>query len=71
MIDDVLGYMCMIDWDHELRGASDGARVYPSLDDLKADHECWRECGVVEVRVSLIRQVHAPEEILSGVDDVP
>jgi hypothetical protein len=48
----VIGYMCYIDWECELGGASGGNRVYPTIENLKANHTCWEECGIVEVRVS-------------------
>ena len=48
----VTGYMCMIDWDHELGNASDGDRVFPSIEALKRAHPMWAECGIVEVTVS-------------------
>lgn len=44
-------YMCMIDYEEELGHASDGVRVYPSLNALKEHHICWEECGIVEVEV--------------------
>jgi hypothetical protein len=46
------GYMCAIDWQDEIGHASDGNRVYPSIDALKEHHECWAECGIVEVCVT-------------------
>lgn len=51
------GYMCMIDFECELGAAMDGNKVYPSIEDLKADHECWESCGIVEVRVQYVRTV--------------
>lgn len=53
----VVGYMCRIDWDHELGIAIDGNRVYPSLAALKERHTMWEKCGVVEVAVTLQRVV--------------
>jgi hypothetical protein len=47
----VTGYMCAIDWECELGAASDGNRVYPSVEALKHGHKCWEDCGIVEVRV--------------------
>ncbi len=47
----VIGYMCMIDFEHELGKAKGGNPVYPSIDDLKEDHTCWKSCGIVEVEV--------------------
>jgi hypothetical protein len=51
------GFMCKTDFDSELGHATDGDKVYPSVDALKAERECVVECGVVEVEVSLVRVV--------------
>lgn len=53
----VTGYMCEIDWRHELGEASGGNKVYGSLNDLKHHHTCWEECGVVEVEVRKVKVV--------------
>ena len=57
----VRGYMCLVDWEYEIGHASDGNRVYPSLHALQEHHDCWAECGVVEVEVRSIRTV-VPED---------
>lgn len=46
------GYMCKVDFDHELGCALGGNTIYPSLKDLKKHHS---EChfGSVKVKVSL------------------
>ena len=51
------GYMCEIDFDCELGRAKGGTRVYPSIEDLKERHDCWEECGIVEVEVRMVRQI--------------
>ena len=43
-------YMCGIAWECEL-GNTD-VKVYASEEDLKEDHDCWEECGIVEVSIS-------------------
>ena len=48
----VIGYMCKIDWSCELGSNYYGNTVYPSIESLKADHEMWEECGIVEVEVT-------------------
>lgn len=63
MRNEVTGYMCMIDFEHELGHASGGNEVYPSVDDLKRTHPSWEECGVVEVKVSYVRTVIEPTEM--------
>lgn len=53
----VYGYMCEIDWDHELGESLGGSRVYPSLADLKHNHTMWKECGIVKVKVSKVKSI--------------
>lgn len=56
-------YMCMIDWQHEIGEAAGGNTVYASLNDLKKNHTCWEECGVVEVEVTHVRDI-VPQDIV-------
>jgi hypothetical protein len=56
--------MCTIDWEDERFQPMDGNRVYADIEDLKKDHECWNECGIVEVEVSFVREV-VPQQDLS------
>ncbi len=56
----VRGYMCAIDWEHEIGNASDGNKVYPSVEALKKHHTMWEECGIVEVEVTVISTI-APQ----------
>lgn len=57
----VTGYMCAIDWQYEVGNARNGNIVYPSIDALKADHDCWQECGIVEVEVN-VKKTIAPSQ---------
>jgi len=52
-----IGYMCSIDFDHELGEAPGGTEVYPSLDDLKKNHKHWKSCGVVKVEITKLEVV--------------
>lgn len=52
-----IGYMCMIDFEDELGAAAGGTPVYASVEDLKANHDCWESCGIVEVRVEYVRTI--------------
>jgi hypothetical protein len=58
----VSGWMCMIDWQHELGNAAGGTKVYASIEDLKKEHDCWAECGIVEVEVRFVKEV-APQNL--------
>ena len=53
----VIGYMCAIDYDYELGRAAGGNTIYPSVEDLKKNHSMWEECGIVEVKVILVKNV--------------
>lgn len=44
-------YLCGVDYQHHLRGDSRGTRVYYSVESLKAQAACWRQCGIVALRV--------------------
>lgn len=54
---EVVGYMCMIDWQHEIGEAPGGARVYRDVEDLLHEHDCADSCGIVEVKVRFSRVV--------------
>ena len=47
----VIGYMCAIDWEYELGAASGGNLVFPSVDDLKRSHVCWRNISHQELLI--------------------
>lgn len=49
----VTGFMCKVDWDHELGEALGGNTIYPSQADLIANKKCTDECGIVEVEIRL------------------
>lgn len=53
----VVGFMCGVDWQHELGEACGGNVVYPSIANLRHHRECAHECGVVKVSVELIEWV--------------
>jgi len=49
-------YACGTDWLHEIGKAYDlegNMPLYSTIEDLKANSECWETCGIVEVRLSL------------------
>jgi len=58
----VIGYMCLIDWQHEIGSVSDGSRIYPDEDDLRKHHPCADACGIVEVEVRCRRLVSPGRE---------
>lgn len=56
----VEGYMCLVDYECELGGASGGNVVYPSLEDIRERRTCISECGIVKVAVVAIEIVQEP-----------
>lgn len=49
-----VGYMCTVDAECELGGASGGNTVYPSVKDLeRCAPGCYKSCGVTRVHVIL------------------
>lgn len=48
-------YMDMTDFEHELGNCT--VALYASVEDLKASRICAAECGIVAVRVELLRAV--------------
>lgn len=59
----ITGYMCLIDYEHELGYASDGNRVYPSIEALKRAHKAWEGCGIVRVEVRGVA-IESPQDLL-------
>jgi hypothetical protein len=48
-----IGYMCQVDYDWELGEALGGTEVYCSVEDLKKERKCVKNCGIVKVKVTL------------------
>ena len=47
-------YACGVDWQHEIGEAPDlegKMPLYSSVEELKAKRTCWKECGIVELRL--------------------
>lgn len=61
------GYMCKIDFDHELGEALGGNVIYPSIEDLKKHHP-YKTCGIVEVEITLTTVVE-PNTYGDYIDD--
>ena len=60
--DPIVGYMCLVDFDHELGEASGGNRVHPSLEDIQQARKCVAHCGIAEVEVAFRRIAQEPVE---------
>jgi hypothetical protein len=57
-----IGYMCKIDFDHELGNAIGGNRVYASVADLLRHHSPGTECGIVKVEVRYLHTEREPDD---------
>lgn len=63
MSEPVYGYLCGTDFEIELRECPTGARIYPTLEDLKEEAgKCLDECGIVKVRIDLVEWVQEPNK---------
>lgn len=49
--------MCAVDFQWEVGEAMGGNRIYPSVKDLKDNLTCWKECGIVKVKVTQVKWV--------------
>lgn len=48
-------FMCAVDYEHHLYSDPRGTRVFESLEDLREARPCVATCGIVAVRVELVR----------------
>jgi hypothetical protein len=49
-------YACGVDWQHELGEASDlegRMPLYSSIEELKENQKCWKECGIVKIKLTI------------------
>jgi hypothetical protein len=53
----IIVYMDLIAMKYEIGYASDGNKVYPSIEDLKRQTSCWPSCGIAEVEITFKRIV--------------
>ncbi len=51
------GFMCATDFYHEIGEAWGGSTIYSSLRDIKSHQSCWKQCGIVEVKITMERVV--------------
>lgn len=49
------GYMCGVDYQCELEpDQRDGVPIYSTVEHLKSLRTCWKECGIVKVKIEVI-----------------
>lgn len=51
------GYMCRVDFDHEMDSARGGTIIYPTSDDAKECSPCVTSCGMVKVAVTIEEEI--------------
>lgn len=51
------GYMCRTDFECERGDPIEGNRFFSSIVSLRNAYECVEDCGIVEVKISLVRVV--------------
>ena len=54
MSDKRYGYMCGVDFQHELGEVMDSTPIYASVESLKEQRKCWTTCGIVKVEIKLL-----------------
>lgn len=50
-------YVCGVDWQHEIGEGPNDIKLYSSLEVLKKERTCWKECGIVELEISVKKWV--------------
>lgn len=53
-------YACAVDWQHEMGEADDlegKMPLYSSVEELKTERPCWDECGIVELKLELVKWI--------------
>jgi hypothetical protein len=50
-------FMCGVDYQHHLENDAYGTKLYPSIEDIRAQRKCVESCGIVAVRVQFVRWV--------------
>jgi hypothetical protein len=54
-------YICATDWDWEVGEAIDlegKMPLYSDLEHLKKERKCWESCGVLEIQLTVIKQIN-------------
>lgn len=59
-------YICGIDWQCEIPFGANDVQLYSSVKALKKARTCWRECGIVELKIQLSKWV-VKQDLLSCV----
>lgn len=64
-------YACGVDWQHEIGEASDlegKMPLYSSVNELKSKRSCWKECGIVEIKLEADSWIE-PQDLFGKIDE--
>lgn len=50
------GYMDKVDFEHELEEVCSGVKIYPTVEDLKRNKKCVEQCGIVKVKIEIVKE---------------
>lgn len=59
-------YVCGVDWQHEIGEGPNDVKLYSSLEVLKKERTCWKECGIVELDIRVKRWVE-PQDLFRNI----
>lgn len=51
-----ISYVCGVDWQEEI-GECNDVKLYSSIEALKKARQCWQECGIVEIEITVKKWV--------------
>lgn len=60
-------YTCGVNWQHDL--CEDNAKhveFFGSIQALKKDRTCWKECGIVEIEMKVTKWVEEPQDLFKN-----
>jgi hypothetical protein len=60
-------YVCGVDWQHEIGEGPNDIKLYSSLEILKKERTCWKECGIVELDIRVKKWVE-PQDLFRNVN---
>lgn len=53
-------YVCTTSIDTDLAMGAPDTTIYRTLRDLKSKRDCWKECGIYELEITVKRVVREP-----------
>lgn len=50
-------YVCGTDWQCEAKDVPHAVKFYKTIDRLKSDKKCWKDCGIVEIDMKMSKVI--------------